>query len=544
MTMRRPLVLLTGLLLSGTLAASPNQRVDDARYGEVLFHFYQQDYFTAITHLLAARSKGRLGHDWYEAELLLGGLKLSYGLTDAAERIFLRLLEQQASPAVRNHAWYYLAQLAFQKGRLEQAAHALAQIGGALPPELAGKRQLLGALVLMQQGDYAGAAKTLSPWRGPPADAVYGRYNLGIALVRSGELDAGIAQLETIGRMRADTEEAKALRDKANVAIGQALLQEQPARARQALERVRLEGPLSNRALLGAGWADVAAGRHRDALVPWAELRQRTISDPAVQEALLAAPYAMLQLQARDQAAEMYSVATERLNAEAARIDAAMHDIRNGRLLDAALAIDPRTDELPPVSELPGNTYLGTLIASHSFRRALQDYQDVEALAANLHYWRARLSDFDTALAAHRARFAEKLPQLQRQLEALAPQALEKRLQTLRSELPISGDAELRALEQQLAQLHKRRAALESITERAQDDFRAYAGRIQLMRERIDRLLATVEKARAQHRQALEVQALQTLGARRDAVRSQVTQARFILARLYDPAADRPGRTP
>lgn len=542
--MRRALVLLTGLLLCGTLAANPNQRVDDARYGEVLFHFYQQDYFTAITHLLAARSKGRLGHDWYEAELLLGGLKLSYGLTDAAERIFLRLLEQQAGPAVRNRAWYYLAQLAYQKGRLEQAAHALAQIGDALPPELAGKRQLLGALVQMEQGDYAGAAKTLSPWRGAPADAVYGRYNLGIALVRSGQLDAGIAQLEAIGRMRADSQEAQALRDKANVAIGQALLQEQPRLARQALERVSLTGPLSSRALLGAGWADVAAGRHRAALVPWAELGRRAISDPAVQEALLAAPYALLQLQARDQAAELYSVATERLSAEAARIDAAMQDIRNGRLLDAAIAIDPRTDELPPVDELPGSTYLGTLIASHGFRRALQDYQDVEALAANLHYWRARLSDFDTALAAHRARFAEKLPLLQRRLETLAPHALEERVQALRSELPGSGDTELRALEQQLARLHERRAALMSISERAEDDFRAFAGRIQLLRERIDRLLAAVEQARVQHRQALEAQALQTLGARRDAVRSQVTQARFVLARLYDPAAERPGRRP
>jgi hypothetical protein len=33
---------------------------------------------------------------------------------------------------------------------------------------------------------------------------------------------------------------------------------------------------------------------------------------------------------------------------------------------------------------------------------------------------------------------------------------------------------------------------------------------------------------------------LLALGARRDAVRSQVTQARFILAQLYDPAADKP----
>src|SRR5699024_9163000 len=136
----------------------------------------------------------------------------------------LRLLEQEAGPDVRNRAWYYLAQLAFEKGRLQQAAHALAQIDGELPLELAGKQQLLSALVHMQQGDYAGAADVLSPWRGPAGEAVYARYNLGVALIRSSELEAGVELLDRIGRIRADTAEARALRDKANLAIGQALL--------------------------------------------------------------------------------------------------------------------------------------------------------------------------------------------------------------------------------------------------------------------------------------------------------------------------------
>lgn len=545
MSMRRVTSLLHGLLLFGVLApafAGPGQRIENARYGEVLFQFYQQDYFTAITHLLAARSQGRLGHDWFQAELLLGGLKLSYGLTDAAEQIFRRLLEQQATPAVRDHAWYYLAQLAFKKGRLEQAAYALAQISERLPPELAGKRQLLSALVQMQQGDYASAVKALTPWRGLPDEEVYGQYNLGVALVRSGQLRPGIDLLDRIGRMRAADEEAQALRDQANIAIGRALLQEQPQQARRALERVRLQGPSANLALLGAGWADMAAGNYRAALIPWQKLQARPITDPAVQEAMLATPYALLRLQAREQAAAMYRTATELLAAEADRIDQAMAEIQSGGLLDAALTIDPRTDQLPPLEQLPGRDYLGTLIASHGFRRALQDYQDVAALAANLRWWQDRLSSFEVVLADHRSRFEQRLPQLQQQLAALAPDALQERYQALKIGLPLGSDTDLRTLEQQLARLRERHAALTSIRERAEDDFRAYSGRIQLQRERITALLDRVEQSRVQHRQLLELRALQALGARRDAVRSQVTQARFILAQLYDPAAERTRR--
>lgn len=524
----------------GAAFAGPGQQVDDARYGEVLFQFYQQEYFTAISHLLAARSQGRLMQDWFEAELLLGGLKLSYGLTDAAEKIFQRLLAQQTTPSVRNHAWYYLAQLAFQKGRLDQAAHALTQISEELPPELAGKRQLLSALVHMQQGNYTGAVKTLSPWRGLPEGEVYGRYNLGIALIRSGEAMRGVEQLQYVVRAKADTEEARALRDKASVATAQALLQEQqPAQAKRALERVRLQGPSSNLALLGAGWAEMVAGDHRAALVPWSELRKRPIADPAVQEAMLAAPYALLKLQARDQAADMYRVGTELLSAEAERIDDAMREIKNGRLLDAALKIDLRNDQLPPMEGIPGRSYLGTLIASHGFRRALQDHQDIEALAANLRWWREELDGFDAALASHRQRFEKKLPQIRQQLTQLAPEALQERYQALKIALPVTSDPDLQALERELEQAQQRSSALKAVEARAADDFFAFGGRIQLMRERIEALLPRIEQMRLQRREVLEQRAMQALGARRDAVRSQVTQARFILAQLYDPAAEK-----
>src|SRR5471030_279530 len=66
----------------------------DLHYGDVLFYFYQDDYFDSITRLLAARELDRIPHTQGEAELLLGGLYLSLGEHVEAGRIFEALLKQ------------------------------------------------------------------------------------------------------------------------------------------------------------------------------------------------------------------------------------------------------------------------------------------------------------------------------------------------------------------------------------------------------------------------------------------------------------------
>src|SRR5260370_16937100 len=73
------------------------QDVKDLHYGDVLFYFFQDDYFDSITRLLAARQLGRIPHTQGEAELLLGGLYLSLGEHVEAGTIFAALLNQTPS---------------------------------------------------------------------------------------------------------------------------------------------------------------------------------------------------------------------------------------------------------------------------------------------------------------------------------------------------------------------------------------------------------------------------------------------------------------
>ena len=85
--------------------------VEDPQYGEVLFYFYQDDYFPAIVRLLAAQEQGQLERHAEQAELLLGGMYLSYGHHLEAARIFERLLADNVAPEIRDRTWFFLAKV-------------------------------------------------------------------------------------------------------------------------------------------------------------------------------------------------------------------------------------------------------------------------------------------------------------------------------------------------------------------------------------------------------------------------------------------------
>ncbi|HJX58876.1 MAG TPA: hypothetical protein VJ325_09160, partial [Thiobacillus sp.] len=144
------------LLSGGVLAAGAAEPrvVQDPHYGEVLFHFYQQKYFSALGHLMTSQHFARMPRHEQEAELLRGGMLLSYGQHVEAGRVFERLIEAGTAPAVRNRAWFYLAKIRYQRGYLAEAEQALASIEGALPGDLEDERQVLYALLLMNRQQY------------------------------------------------------------------------------------------------------------------------------------------------------------------------------------------------------------------------------------------------------------------------------------------------------------------------------------------------------------------------------------------------------
>ncbi len=270
--------------------------IRDPDFGHVLYLYFQGRYLDALTHLAASERLGRILHHPAEAQMLRGSLYLAWGMEAEASRIFAGLLDTRADPAIRDQAWFHIARLRYRHGRHAEAAAALARIGDALPARLAPERAYLQAQLALGQ---APADPALADARLDPDDpwAVYARYNLGVVLLREGQDAAGEAALARVAGLRTASSELQALADRARIALAyHHLRREDPERAGQALLGVRLHGPMADRALLALGWARARQERFDLALVPWTELAGRDVLEPAVQEGLLARPWALARL--------------------------------------------------------------------------------------------------------------------------------------------------------------------------------------------------------------------------------------------------------
>jgi hypothetical protein len=423
-------------------AKAPRHVVKDPYYGDTLFYFFQQRYFSSITDLMTSQHFARLPHHADEAELLRGGMYLSYGLHREAADVFARLIEKGAKPEVRDRAWYYLAKIRYQRDLPGQAEQALTHVGDGLPPELEEDRVLLQANLLMARGAYADAAKVLEALAGNPKAGVYVRYNLGVALIKSGETDKGTALLDQIGQTPAENEEMFSLRDKANVALGFTALQNNsPERARIYLERVRLSGMLANKALLGFGWASAALNQTKDALVPWTELAKRDTSDAAVLEAKLAVPYAMGELGAYSQSLELYNDAIAVFERERASLDESIGAIRSGKLLEGLLERNAGEEEMgwfwsiDRLPALPHAQHLAPVLARHDFQEAFKNYRDLLFLSKNLQQWQEKLAIYGDMLATRAQAYTERLPRIREQEGAIGLGRLEQDREGLTREL-------------------------------------------------------------------------------------------------------------
>ena len=429
---RWTLICVAGALASGAGAGHagdaardlpPPGKVRDLDYGDVLFHFFQDDYFDALVRLEVSRDLNRIEHHSAEAELLSGGLYLSLGLHAEASRIFSRLLAGPVPQSVSDRAHFYLARIGYQRGYHAEAWRSLERIRAPLPGPLESERRLLASNVLMAQGRYSEAVGALQQAGGDDW-APYARFNLGVALVRSGSAEEGRRLLESVGTMAAQSDEERSLRDRANLALGFAHLQERAGEpAVVALSRVRLDGPFTNRALLGLGWAESDVQRPERALVSWLELREGRLLDSAVQESFLAVPYAYAQLASNGQAAQQYRLAVQAYAEEATRIDESIAAIRAGGFLDAILDAAPQDAtvgwfwQLQNVPDAPHTRYLYHLLASHEFQEGLKNYRDLRIMQRNLERSRESLVAFDHMVEARELATAVREP---RKAEVLA----------------------------------------------------------------------------------------------------------------------------
>jgi tetratricopeptide (TPR) repeat protein len=321
-------------------------------------------------------------------------------------------------------------------------------------------------------------------------DASEARYLEALAWLAGERASEGVAAMAAIASATADDVVSRVLRDRAQLALAHHYLDNgQQAQAISHFQQVQSNGPHASRALLGLGWAQVlpsltesgaapgaravplrvadedlaglrrttpfryyraiASGEREEdlrlALAAWQELIGRDPLDPAVQEGVLAIPYAYEHLAAHAQAQERYEwalallqrghellmeavthVESQALVAEIDRRDSAAEDgwpwwltrRREARWwMDESAPLDPIF-------------YVEHLLEDDAFRTAVADYRTLRSISARMR-----------ALEPHGADVGARVRQLQPQLDAaltaqrrlvteLAAAGLKKRLRS------------------------------------------------------------------------------------------------------------------
>jgi tetratricopeptide (TPR) repeat protein len=420
--------LILGLAAGSASAGDEKSRGNeksDLFFSEAFYHAYQGQFFEAIQrldtelaqyHRLDEPQLDTLHHDINEAEFSVGDFELDYRMHYRAGRAIKRVLEGAVDEEVRNEAAFRLARIHFQKDQLDDALQALGRIQGTVPAKIRNDVEFLRANIYMATDKPNEAIDVLNHLQNDPSLAGFVAYNLGIALLRAGKKQEAVEQLDKAGRLPANDPAGLAIRDKANLVLGSLLFESGNfERAKQALDRVRLEGPFSNEALLRAGWADTSANQFDRALVPWNILADREPTDVAVQEAMLAVPHTYASLKLYGRAALTYGRALELYSNQIERVDASVNSIKEGRFLKALIREESREDQnwvirLRSQPGAPETYYLMELMASHDFQTALQNYLDLEDLRSKLVGFQTSLGAFDDIIRFRKQNYDPLLP--------------------------------------------------------------------------------------------------------------------------------------
>lgn len=416
-------------------AIEPNStELKDPYFGEALYYAYQGEFFDAIARLDTELKQfygvdepqlDTLNFHINEAEFSVGDFELSYRMHRRAGRAIKAVIEGNVPPVVRNEAIYRLARIYFQKEQNINALHTIERIEGEVPEDIVNDVAFLKAQIYMVNGRFAEAEKILSALESEESLEGFTTYNLGVAMFAQGKEEEGNRKLAEAGQLDSSDREVLSIKDKANLALGSRLLEQGEAQAaKQYLQRVRLDGPFSNRALLGLGWANVKFENYERALVPWSILNKRNVTDPSVQEAMLGVPYAYGKLGLYGKAALMYGSALESINRELDKLDASIKSIKEGKFLKALVREEIKKDKgwvirLRELPETPETYYLMDLMASHDFQSSLQNYLDLEQLRKKLDSWDGYYDSYEEIIALRRQYYEPLLPSIDEQFRKL-----------------------------------------------------------------------------------------------------------------------------
>jgi len=391
-------LLVAAAMVGGRMAHSANlDEVENIAFVSAYKDYQADKPLTALASLMAADELTLLGEDSAQVEMFLAAELKRLGSVEEARRTYQAVANSAASEDVHDQAWLEVAKLAFEQGQLAEAKQVLGQIKGSLNGQAEQERQLIEVRALLADRQLQQAVKALPEIDGASAWATYQYFNIGVDLLERYHSKHGAVVLHHLCLLELDdAPEREAVRDQACLALGFSLMKlNKAARARAYFDKVRLDGHLSDIALLGMGWSYSQSGDFEKALVYWLELQQRASNSAYSFESLLAVPYAYSKASAFSQAIEQYKLAQQRIDEELKRLDDAKRSIERGNLSDLVSTMPSEEfawfDKLKESTNATEGRVMPLLLANPGFQESLLAYRSLLQLDTYLRQMKTKV---------------------------------------------------------------------------------------------------------------------------------------------------------
>ena len=268
------------------------------------------------------------------------------------------------------------------------------------------------------------------------------------------------------------------------------------------------------------------------ALVPWVELVKRDRMDAAVQEGMLAIPFALDRIGAHEQALQYYLLAIQTLDDARKELTESIASVRTGRMVETIVRRDLDAElgwkwQLRDLPDLPETWWIRQMLAQYRFQEAVKNYRDVRLLARQMDAWSQQISSIPQELR-------------NRRLSSLPADMLISRAQST-YQPPEGTPTELR-MEQQIggAWLGAGRLRLQGPgpirlqLSQVPGQFNGPLEALNQIEPRINALRPRIALAGQQQDKQLDDLVINDLEAQKTEIERYLLEARFAVARIYD----------
>ncbi len=426
-----------------SLNSNEKIKLKELAFGELLYDYYQENYFSALTRLDVAEYKNEVVEHQHHLQLLRGVMYLSYGMLNSAEQIFTQLLSEQSQDEKLAQVRFYLAKTHYLNGQFAQAERHLQQAGSFLPQSLTDESLLIRSQMAFERGEFELAQQLLQQVSPSSTQGQFAQFNLAVFLLQQDKVTEAISLFERLYPNEHSSDVERSLYDRANLALGYYFLEKKEfEQARTHLLNVRLNSVFSNRALLSLGWAYYENEVEDKAIGYWQELSQSDARDPAVQEAAMALAFAYYKRGAKKEALEAFVTAAAMFGEQLTLIDTAKNDLKadlfqqwlDSRGLFGDKIFDRWAAGDVPVTGHAIEYYLQEVVATNEFNQYFHRFQEMSHLNTVLERWERQLPVFEQMLANHRLRYEKVQPQVAQKTQLMLSEDYAKKIRTLANE--------------------------------------------------------------------------------------------------------------